>query len=262
MSDSPAVSIEGVTFSFGRQLVLDNATVEIPQRDFVCMVGPNGGGKTTLLKLILGLLEPAAGRIQVFGESPLKARPRVGYMPQYAELDPRFPVSVMDVVLMGRLGPGRRFGRYRGEDKAAAREAIEQVGLEAVHDRHLSELSGGQRQRVLIARALASEPDLLILDEPDASLDPRVQIHLYDLLVQLNERLTVIMVTHDIGVVSQAIKGVVCVNRHVSRHDTAELTGEVISDLYGGDVQAVSHDHGHSHGHGHHPGHGGGHRHG
>jgi zinc transport system ATP-binding protein len=257
VTDCPAVSIDGVTFSFGRHRILDNATVTIPQRDFVCMVGPNGGGKTTLLKLILGLLEPAGGRIEVFGKSPVKARPRVGYMPQHAALDPLFPVNVMDVVLMGRLGPGRRFGPYRGTDKAAAREAIQQVGLEDLRNRHLSELSGGQRQRVLIARALASEPDLLILDEPDASLDPRVQIHLYDLLVQLNERLTVIMVTHDIGVVSQAIKGVICVNRHVSRHDTAELTGEVISNLYGGDVQAVSHDHGHHHGHG-----AGGHHHG
>jgi len=247
VSDVPAISIEDVSFAFGRDPVLSNATVSIPQRDFVCMVGPNGGGKTTLLKLILGLLEPDEGTIRVFGESPVKARPRVGYMPQHTALDPLFPVNVMDVVLMGRLGPGRRFGPYRRADKAAARNAIEQVGLEEVRNRHLSALSGGQRQRVLIARALASEPDLLLLDEPDASLDPRVQVRLYDLLVKLNERVTVVMVTHDIGVVSQAIKGVVCVNRHVSRHETAELTGEVIRDLYGGDVQAVHHDHGHSH---------------
>ena len=253
MDSCPAVFAEDLSFSFGREPVLESVTCSIPEKDFVCMVGPNGGGKTTLLKLILGLLKPTQGRIEVFGKSPVASRPRVGYMPQYAELDPHFPVNVMDVVLMGRLGPGRRFGPYRRADKAAAQEAIRQVGLEDARDHHLSSLSGGQRQRVLIARALAGEPDLLILDEPDASLDPRVQVHLYDLLVQLNERLTVIMVTHDIGVVSQAIKGVICVNRHVSRHDTAELTGEVISNLYGGDVQMVSHDHGHG---------AGGHRHG
>lgn len=239
----PAIAIVDLAFSYDGTAVLEDVNLTIGEREFVSIVGPNGGGKTTLLKLILGLLKPTQGRVRVFGQAPEKTRPRVGYMPQNAHLDPKFPVNVMDVVLMGRLGNGPPFGPYRREDKAAAGQALEQVGLQDMRKRLFSGLSGGERQRALIARALACEPDLLLLDEPDANLDVAVEGRLYELLCELKERLTVVVVSHDLGFVSQYVQTVVCVARKVVVHPTSEITGETISQLYGGDVRMVRHDH-------------------
>jgi zinc transport system ATP-binding protein len=234
-----AVRFDGVSFAYDGEPVIRNANLVIAERDFVSIVGPNGGGKTTLLKLILGLLAPREGTVRVFGQTPEKARARIGYTPQRADLDPQFPVNVLDVTLMGRLGKGRPVGRYSAQDRSVARACLAEVGLEPYCRRSLSLLSGGQRQRVLIARALASEPDLLLLDEPTANLDVGVQDDFYALLRQLSERLTVILVSHDVGFVSQFVRTVVCVNRHVCVHPT----GEQIVELYGRHIRMVKHDH-------------------
>lgn len=164
MSADPAIEISGLSFGFDSLLVLEKVDLTIPKGDFVSMVGPNGGGKTTLLRLILGLLRPERGTVRVFGKPPAEARRLIGYMPQYAHLDPRFPVRVLDVALMGCLG--RHLGPFSRADRARAREALGEVGLADYAKRSFSALSGGQRQRVLIARALACEPRLLLLDEP------------------------------------------------------------------------------------------------
>jgi len=228
-----------VSFAYDGPPVLAGVDLTIPERDFVCVIGPNGGGKTTLLKLMLGLLEPQTGEVQVLGQSPEEARRRIGYMPQHAQLDPKFPVSVMDVVLMGRLGERLGFGPYRRADKAITMRVLGEVGLAGVAGRAFSSLSGGQRQRVLIARALACEPELLLLDEPTANLDPAVQDDLYDLLRDLNRRLTVVMVSHDIGFVSLFFKTVVCVHRSVHTHPRSELTSKRIADMYGREVRLL-----------------------
>jgi zinc transport system ATP-binding protein len=207
------------------------------------MVGPNGGGKTTLVKLILGLLRPDRGQVQVFGGQPSAQCAHIGYAPQHVAFDPRFPVSVTDVVLMGRIGQTGMLGPYRRGDRIAAGGALEAVGLADLARRAFSDLSGGQRQRVLIARAIASDPQLLMLDEPTANLDIGVEVEFHDLLEQLSEKLTLIMVSHDVGFVSQLVDKVVCVHGSVAVHPTAELTGEVMSDLYGHDVRLVRHDH-------------------
>ena len=240
MDATPAVQAEDVTFSYNGNPVLEHVNVVIHQRDFVMIVGPNGGGKTTLLRLILGLLRPTRGHVRVFGQPPEQVRHRIGYMPQHAQVDPSFPVTVMDVTLMGRLR-GRHFGPFRRQDKQAAREALRLVEIADLEDRPFSDLSGGQRQRTLIARALASEPDLLLLDEPTASLDMAIEQELYDLLKRLNERLTIVMVSHDLGFVSQVVKTVVCVKGQCAIHPTSELTGDKISAIYG-DVRMVRHD--------------------
>jgi zinc transport system ATP-binding protein len=253
VSDAPAVKVDNLNFSYDPTArVLENVSFTIDQGDFVCFVGPNGGGKTTLIKLLIGLLTPGQGRIRVLGQPPAKARRRVGYVPQSASLDASFPASVMDVVLMGRLGRTRRVAWYSRDDRQAALSALGEVDLADHRRRAFADLSGGQRQRVLIARALACQPDLLLLDEPTANLDVRVEQQFRQLLVDLNERLTIVLVSHDVGFVSEFVRKVVCVRRHVSVHPTEELTGDVLRDLYGQELRVVRHDHcgheGHSHG--------------
>lgn len=239
MTVEPAIVLDDVTFSYDGPPVVEHVNLSIPELDFVCVVGPNGGGKTTLLKLMLGLLKPQQGSVEVLGHAAHYACRRIGYMPQRAQLDPKFPVNVIDVVLMGRLGKGRSVGPYRRVDRAVATRALQDVGLADLGNRAFSALSGGQRQRVLVARALACEPELLLLDEPTASLDPAVQEDLYALLRDLNQRLTVVIVSHDVGFVSVFFKTVVCVNRTVHTHPTSELTSKQVADVYGRQVRIV-----------------------
>jgi zinc transport system ATP-binding protein len=237
-----AIRIRDLAFSYNGTPILENVTLEIMALDSLCIVGPNGGGKTTLLKLILGLLKPDRGEIEVLGQTPEKSRLRIGYVPQHARFDPQFPVTVLEVVLMGRLD--RIFcGAYAKTDREAALTALEEMGLTDLAGRLFAEISGGQRQRVLIARALASEGEMLILDEPTANIDAASEEHLFELLAKLNERLTVMLVTHDIGFASKFFKSIACVNRQVIIHPTSELTGELIRNMYGGDIRMIRHDH-------------------
>ena len=241
MSDQPVIAIRGVAFSYDGATVLEDVDLTVQAGAMACIVGPNGGGKTTLLKLMLGLLRPDQGQVRIFGRPPAEARRRIGYMPQYARHDPQFPVTVMDVVLMGRLE--RHWGGpYGRSDKRAALDALEDVGMADVADRLFNALSGGQRQRVLIARALACEPDLLLLDEPTANVDVAVESRLYEILQELNKRMTILMATHDLGFVADIVQSVICVNRRVVVHPTSEITGEMMRDIYGADVRAVHHD--------------------
>jgi len=254
VSETTAISLRDVSFSYGDVPVLEDVNLSICPREAVCMVGPNGGGKTTLVKLILGLLTPRRGEIRVFGQTPRQARLRVGYMPQYVQHDPRFPVTVTDIVLMGRLGQGGlrgTMGWHGRADRRAALDALEQVGMETFRRQPFAALSGGQRQRVLIARALCSNPDLLLLDEPTSNVDSVVEARLLELLRGLNRRMTIVMVSHDLGFVSELVESVVCVNRRVVVHPTSQVTGEVIRDMYGEEVRMVRHDKFFSHGHAH-----------
>lgn len=244
MSDAPVIELRDVAFAYQGVPVLENVNLSVGQRQTVCMVGPNGGGKTTLMRLILGLLTPDRGEIRVFGQPPQRVRRRIGYMPQHVRHDPLFPVTVMDIVLMGRLGRGGLgglLGWYNRADRRAARDALEQVHLEDVARRPFALLSGGQRQRVLIARALCCEPELLLLDEPTANVDSLVEARLFEVLQQLNRRMTVVVVSHDMGFVSSLVESVICVNRQVVVHPTSQLSGEAIKSIYGGDVRIVRH---------------------
>ena len=236
------VDISTVSFSYDDRPILSNVTLSINHLDSVCIVGPNGGGKTTLIKLILGLLEPKSGEISLLGQKPKEARHRIGYVPQYASYDTQFPISVREVVRMGRLG-NSLYGRYSKEDSRMALAALEEVGLGSFATRSFTALSGGQRQRVLIARALASGGDILILDEPTANIDRDSESHFYDLLRELNQRMTILMVTHDVGFASSFFNRIACVNREVVIHPTSELTGQLIQDMYGGDLRMIRHDH-------------------
>ena len=240
---SEAITCRDLTFGYDGKPVISNVNISIPVGDFVCVVGPNGSGKTTLLKIALGLLKPTSGSIEVLGQHPDHARGKIGYVPQHPRLDPLFPVSAMDVVLMGRLGRTRTFGAWKADDRAQATRALEEVGLVNRAGHHFASLSGGQKQRVLIARALAGDPELLLLDEPTAGLDAHIEEGFYRLLQELNERLTIVLVSHDLGFVSGFVRSVVCVGQDVVVHPTSEITGQVIADLYGSDMRLVRHDH-------------------
>ena len=266
MPNEPVISLRDVTFSYGGEPALEDVNLTVCKREAVCIVGPNGGGKTTLVKLILGLLTPQRGEIRLFSQPPCQARRRAGYMPQHVQHDAQFPVTVMDIVLMGRLGQSHvaqppsavTAGLHsRGrlchilqsvtgwpdrDDRRAAVDALRQVGLDDLGRRPFASLSGGQRQRVLIARALCGNPDLLLLDEPTSNVDSLVEARLLDLLRELNRRMTILMVSHDLGFVSSFVESVICVNRRVVVHPTAAITGEVIRDFYGGEVRVVRHD--------------------
>ncbi|HHO75567.1 MAG TPA: metal ABC transporter ATP-binding protein [Deltaproteobacteria bacterium] len=243
MTAKPVIELEKVCFTYNSSYVLEDVDLVVCEKDFLSIVGPNAGGKTTILKLILGLIKPTKGEVKVFGNSPVKARPRIGYMPQHTSLDFMFPVSVLDVVLMGRLGTGKRFGFYHQADKKAAEDALKRVELYDIRHRPFSDLSGGQSQRVLIARAIVSGPELLLLDEPTSNVDLAVETQLYDLLDQLNDNMTIVLVTHDLGFVSSYVKNVACVNRRVVSHPTCSITGEMINEIYGRDVHLIRHDH-------------------
>ncbi len=242
MTDStPAISMTGVTFAYGRHAVLSNVDLTIARGEFATVVGPNGGGKTTLLKLMLGLLAPDSGTVSVLGRTPAAARSKVGYVPQRASVDSSFPARVVDIVLMGLLG-SRKSIRYTAEDLKRAGSALESVEMEEFASRRLAELSGGQRQRALIARALVSEPELLLLDEPTAHLDVSMERGLHDLLGRLRKNVTIVLVSHDLGFVSDYADRVVCVKNTVAVHETCELTSDVVRELYGREVRMVKHD--------------------
>jgi len=239
MEAQEIVRFNNVSFSFEQTPVLRDVSLSIEAGDFVSVIGPNGGGKTTLARLMLGLLKPDSGWIRVFNKSPYVSRKRLGYVPQFSLFDPQFPATVMDVALMGRLTRG--IGFYSREDKEAAVKALEEVGLQGLEKRSFSELSGGQRQRLLIARAVAGDPELLLLDEPTSSVDTAVEKKIGDLLQTLHKRMTIIMITHDLGFVSQCVDKLVCVNTDVRLHHTEDVTAEMIQTLYGAPVKMVDH---------------------
>jgi len=239
-----ALRFDGVSFSYGETLVLDRARFHLHEGEFAALVGPNGAGKTTVLRLLLGLARPSSGKVTIFGLDPGEARSQVGYVPQAASFDAAFPISVKQVVRMGTLGGGAR--RYTPEDERAARRALEAADVADLADRHYAALSGGQRRRVLVARALAAEPRLLLLDEPTANMDSESEARLFSVLGSLKGKATILIVTHDTGFVSSLTDSVFCVGdrgagRSIVRHGSAPAD-HVAGALYGGSALQVLHD--------------------
>ncbi len=243
MTTVPAILVEDLSFSYGDSRVLEQIQLSIAPREFVGLVGPNAGGKSTLLKLILGLLKPQAGRIQVLGQTPRQAARRIGYVPQFPSFPRDFPISVEQVVVMGRLGIGSMLGWQRKVDRDAARHALQEVDALDLARRRIGTLSGGQLQRVLLARALTGEPEILILDEPTANIDQRVESDVFALLATLNQHLTILLVSHDIAFISDYVSRVACLNRTLICHGTTEVNSDAIQQLYGSHVRLVAHRH-------------------
>ena len=239
--NSAVIQFEDVSFSYGGVPVVTGVDLAINERDFVYVIGPNGSGKTTLLRLTVGLILPQQGTVRVFGLPPEKARDRIGYVAQSSRHDAGVPMTVKDVVLMGRLS-SNRVGRYGDEDLAATVRILERLQIADLADRPFSDLSGGQKQRVLIARALVSDPDLVLLDEPTANIDASAREGILDLLEELREEITIVMVSHDVGFVPQSVNKVVCVNRKVVVHPTGEITAESVDQVFGRQMRLVRHD--------------------
>ena len=232
------ISLKDVSVGYDdRQKVLDHVNLDILPNDFIGVIGPNGGGKTTLVKTILKAL-PYSGEVQyspVIGSDGYRA---IGYLPQVS--DKSFPISVCEVVLSGLQARKRLFGRYSAADKAKALQLLDLCGIESIARRPIGELSGGQLQRTLLCRALISDPKVLILDEPANFVDNKFEKELYAILRQLNDRMAIIMVSHDLGTITSHVKSIVCVNRHVHRHNSNVITPEQLHN-YDCPIQIVSH---------------------
>ena len=239
--ENEVVQLDHIWFSYGPEPVLEDVNLSLNPLEFLSIIGPNGGGKTTLLKLLLGLIKPTEGEIQVLGTTPEHSRRQLGYVPQGATIDKRFPTTVWEVTLMGRLGRIPLGRKYRVEDRELAAEALQKVKMYGLRNRPIGKLSGGQQQRAFIARALVTQPQLLLLDEPTASIDSKIKHDLYDLLVELNEHITIIMVSHDIGVVSSYTKTIACLNRRLVYHDEKGITPEMLAETYQCPVDLIAH---------------------
>lgn len=238
---SEIITIKNLWVHYDQESVLEGINLSVHSGDYIGIIGPNGGGKTTLFKVILGLIPPQKGDVKILGKPVKQGREYIGYVPQIMQFDAAFPITVADVVKMGRLGKRRLLRPYGKRDEAVVERVLEQVGLLKWRDRALSELSGGQKQRVYIARALATEPQILLLDEPTANLDQNVSTTLYELLHQLNEFVTILMISHDISAVSAYVKTIGCLNRTLHYHGGNQITSEMLEEAYGDRVQQLVH---------------------
>ena len=235
-----AIRLQGVTAGYRRgNPIIHDIDLTVPENDFLAIIGPNGGGKTTLLKVILGLLTPWEGTASVLGGSPDRTHPAIGYVPQVIP-GGSFPITVMDVVLMGRLRNSGLFRRFNSTDREIALKNLDRLDVADLAGLDMNSLSGGQKQRVLIARALTGKPQILLLDEPVASVDHDTQKSFFNLLAELNSDMTIVLVTHDVGAVSAHVKTIACINRTLMSHGKT-LSSESVAMAYGCPFELISH---------------------
>lgn len=236
------MEVRGVDFSYNGQPALSQVNLTIREKDFIAAIGPNGGGKSTLVKLILGLLTPSRGTITIMGGKPKDHSSALGYVPQNVHINEDFPITAMDVVLMGCLDPGHRrkqARRTRAREREEAMETLDRLHMADQAHKKIGELSGGQRQRVFIARSLMTRPRLLLLDEPTASIDTKGQADFYKLLEALNTDVAILVVSHDLFIVSNYVKSVACVNQRLHYHPHEEITGQMLETMYACSVEDV-----------------------
>jgi zinc transport system ATP-binding protein len=231
------LKIENLTFGYDKQPVLEDVNLNVYEKDFLGVIGPNGGGKTTLLKLILGLVKPDKGKVTFSEELHGRKKP-IGYLPQVRYIDRKFPITVMDVVLSGSIMQNKPHSKT--EIKATAHQLLKDMGLLEIKSRAIGELSGGQMQRVFLCRALISNPKLLILDEPDTFVDSRFEGELYEKLLQLNKEIAIILVSHDVGTISSHVKTIACVNKNLHYHPS-NIISEAQLEAYNCPIQVISH---------------------
>lgn len=241
VKQKPVIVLRGVWAGYDNNLILEDINFTVRDGDFIGLIGPNGGGKTTLIRVIMGLIKPLRGEIRVLGKTPQVGRRHIGYIPQLQDTDYDFPASVWDVVRMGRLGKETLLKRFTARDNAIVEEKLQWLGILDLKKQAMGELSGGQRQRVYIARALATEPKILLLDEPTASVDVEASTNLYELLASLNKYVTILLISHDMNVVSKYVKTIGCLNRRLVYHAEKRITPEMLAEGYGCPVDLIAH---------------------
>jgi zinc transport system ATP-binding protein len=256
------IKLDNVTAGYDNGIVLRDVSITVSDQDFIGVIGPNGGGKTTLIKLILGLIKPISGTIQRFDN---QGGSFIGYLPQQSQIDRKFPITVQDIVLSGLMSAGKGLIRYNSKDKKLALDLLEQMGIGHLAKRTAAELSGGQLQRVFICRALISSPRLLILDEPNTFVDNRFEHEMYELLQQFNQKMAIMIISHDVGTISYFVKTIACVNTYLHYHPSNIITEEQLAGyncplqiITHGDVPHTvlqKHDHENDHDHVHHHNH-------
>lgn len=235
------IDIENVTAAYGAKTVLRDISLTVWEGDFLGIIGPNGGGKTTLLKVILGLLPPALGTIHFYDEGKPVSSLRIGYQPQLNNIDKKFPISVREVISSGLAAGKPLFRSFNATQKQRIDEVIAMMGLEEFENRAIGNLSGGQLQRVLLGRSIVSRPQVLILDEPNSYVDKRFESHFYKLLGEINKESAVILVSHDIGTVLAMVKNIACVNETLHYHPGADVSEEWLGDKYACPIELIGH---------------------
>ena len=237
------IDIDDVSFDYGSVPVLEDVSLKIYEDEFIGIIGPNASGKSTLLKLILGLIKPDKGKITVLHSEVKDLCGRIGYVPQHITFSRDFPITVNEVVMMGHIKATSRFYGYTAAEKNAARQVMETLGIDNISKRQVGSLSGGQLQRVLIARALVCQPEILILDEPTANVDIKMEEDIFALLKNFSEHMTIIIVSHDIAFISGYVDRVACLNRTLVCHSTESISGKMIEELYEAPVKMIHHHH-------------------
>ncbi|NLM21588.1 MAG: ABC transporter ATP-binding protein [Peptococcaceae bacterium] len=237
-----AIEIHNLAVYYGQTPALTNVCLEVAEGDYLGIIGPNGGGKSTLLKAILGLVPVAEGSVRIYGQSPSHSRALIGYVPQFAAMDKNFPITLFEVVLTGRLRKRLTpFFRYSSQDKDITYELLARVGLADLANRQIAELSGGEFQKMLLARALALNPKILLLDEPTANVDAVSRDQIFSLLAELNKDMTIILVTHDLLAISSEVHRLACLNGKLVYHGEPEINEDIVNSLYGCPVDLIAH---------------------
>lgn len=237
------IEIKNLNYSYDNGLiVLKDVDLTIKKGESCCILGPNGGGKTTLLKLMLGFIKPDSGSIKILGETVENIRHKIGYMPQIQHVDSNFPISVLEVVTSGTMN-GTLSPFFSRSQKKTALGMLEKMNIAHLANRTFNDISGGEKQRVLIARSLASKPEILMLDEPTANIDPGAEQCFYEMLDELQKDLTLLTVSHDLGFVHRNISKIICVNKFVKVHNPADFDASGVNEIYQHHVKMVDHSH-------------------
>ncbi len=239
--NDPILTLNHIYAGYEQKTVLRDVCLTVYRQDFLGVIGPNGGGKTTLIKVILGLLEPLAGERLFFRNGKPADDLKMGYLPQYNQIDKKFPISVEEVILSGLSGEKSLLKRYSAEQWEKVKNVVSRMGLEGLEKRAIGQLSGGQMQRALLGRAVISEPDIVILDEPNTYIDKRFEAKLYELLNEINRQCAIILVSHDIGTVLQTVKTIACVNETLDYHPDTEVPVEWIDKHFGCPIDLLGH---------------------
>jgi zinc transport system ATP-binding protein len=233
------VKLEDISFGYESEKVVEGVNLEICRGDFLGMIGPNGGGKSTILKLIMRLIKPWTGRI-TYGKNDSGKEINIGYLPQYVNFDQKYPISIKEVILSGLMKRGSLSTRFKSHDRKKAEEILSQVGLEKIGNKSIGELSGGQMQRAFLGRAIISNPDLLILDEPATYVDNKFEAELYEFLEELNKTSAILLVSHDVGNITSNVKTIACVNHDLHYHPTNKINENILA-TYNCPVELITH---------------------